>query len=71
LRGRTLQVDPNVAPRTADFVQVVLPDSSRTVLPIGWTNLASDDNVSRRNLRFTANGLRLLAQRIKAMANRS
>jgi hypothetical protein len=74
LRGRTLCVDPGGGGLRRDRrVQVVLPDGSRALLPIVWTNLASPsvaDVDGAPRPRFTREGLRRLLRLAHAMASK-
>jgi len=69
LCGETLQVDLRVAARGDGFIQVVLPDGSRALLPIEWTDAAPGGrDVSTDELRFTRDGLRRLLRVVTALS---
>jgi len=69
LCGETLQVDPRVAPRGDGFIQVVLPDGSRALLPIEWTDAAAGErDVNADERRFTREGLRRLLRVVDALS---
>jgi len=71
LHGETLQVDLRVAARSDDFIQVVLPDGSRTLLPVGWTDMAPSETTCGDAVRFTRDGLRKLVRVVEALSCRS
>lgn|SRR5512133_1372972 len=72
LRGRALQVDSRVASRSDGFVQVVLPDGSRTVVPLEWTDLVVGETTADvRGVWFTRDGIRTLLRLVDAMLGRS
>jgi YD repeat-containing protein len=68
LCGETLQVDLRVAARGDGFVQVVLPDGSRTLLRIEWTDAQGERDVNANELRFTRDGLRRLLRVVNALS---
>jgi hypothetical protein len=68
LFGETLQVDLRVAARGDGFIQVVLPDGSRALLPVEWTDAAAGEHdVNADELRFTRDGLRRLLRMVDAL----
>jgi len=69
LCGETLQVDLRVAARGDGFIQVVLPDGSRALLPIEWTDAAPGErDVNAGEMRFTRDGLRRLLRVVNALS---
>jgi hypothetical protein len=71
LRGETLQVDLRVAARSDGFIQVILPDGSRTLLPVEKTDITPGKAAASGRLCFTRDGLRALLLVVEDLSSRS
>ena len=71
LQGQQLPIDASVARRGDGFIQVILPDGSRTVLPVAWTDRRATESVTHQaGAAFTVEGWRYLVDRIDALLRR-
>ena len=59
--GMQLSIDLRVARRRDGYIQVVVPDGSRMLIPKRWTDLVNPVGESQRNVqRFSLAGIRML-----------
>lgn len=71
LRGKRLRVDTDIAARSDGYIMVIIPDGSRALLPLTWTDLSPSERSDEENPRFSLEGLRRLVEAIDELSSRA